>query len=522
MSASVDMLPLLLFSSAEDKANAQRISRLARGRRLRKIHSGVYTSDLESPLEQIIRPNWRQISEHLYPNSVVAYRSAQLGKPDDQGNIFLVHGKRVRRLELPGLTLNVLPGAPAIQNHSPTTNDTPYGKLFISSEPRRLLENLYTGKGSEIRTTGRQWVESHLSKLCTIRGEHKLNALRDDARSIATELGLETQFNTLNTIVSALLQTGKARSLRAADALARAAGRPYDPDRIEIFDRLFSALRKPFPLIADPSKSGTSTLNFAFFESYFSNFIEGTTFTVEEASEIIFDGKIIPKRNEDSHDVLGTFKAIMEQPFRSTPPKNEDDFLAWLQQCNQRILSGRPDKNPGEWKEQSNQTGNTIFVHPELVKGTLLEGFKRVTSLQDPFAQALMAMFIVTEVHPFMDGNGRTARLTMNAYLTQASACRIIIPTGYREDYLLPLKALSQNNDPTPFIRSMTRAWNWSAGFNYSDFSKLWGNMKACNAFTDNPGQYRLLDPYDIDNLIATYNKTIEDESLPLERWKNF
>jgi hypothetical protein len=498
MSTSVDSLPLLLFSTAEDQANAQRISRLARAGYLRKIHGGVYTSDLESPLEQIIRPNWHKITEHLYPNAVIAYRSAQLGMPDDLGNIFLVHGKRVRSLQLPGLTLNILPGAPAIVGRSPSVNDTPYGKLFVSSEARRLLENLYTGKSSEIRTMGRQWVESHLSKLCTIRGEHKINALRDDAKSIASELGLDVQFKTLTRIISALMQTGKARSLRAA-------GKPYDPDRIEIFESLFSALRRPFPLIADPAKTGVSAFNFAFFESYFSNYIEGTTFTVEEASEIIFDGKIIPKRNEDSHDILGTFKAIMEQPFRSKLPRNEDEFLAWLQQCNHQILSSRPDKNPGQWKEQTNQAGSTIFVHPELVKGTLREGFKRVALLDDAFARALMAMFVVTEVHPFMDGNGRTARLTMNAYLTEASACRIIVPTGYREDYLLPLKALSQNNDPTPFVRSMTRAWNWTAGFSYSDFAKLWEKMKACNAFTDNPSQYQLLDPHDIQD--HSFNK---------------
>jgi hypothetical protein len=498
MSNSIDRLPLLLFSSAEDKANAQRISRLARAGRLRKIHSGVYTSELEGPLEQIIRPNWHKIAEHLYPNAVLAYRSAQLGMPDDQGNVFLVYGKRAGKLQLPGLTLHTLPGAPAIINRNPSVNDTPYGKLFVSSEARRLLENLYTGKGSEFRTMGRQWVESHLNKLCTIRGEFKINSLRDDAKSIAGELGLNAQLKTLSNIVSALMQTGKARSLRAADALARAAGKPYDSDRIEIFETLFSTLRKPLPFIVDPAKSGESAFNFAFFESYFSNYIEGTTFTVEEASEIIFDGKMIPQRNEDSHDVLGTFKAIMEQPFRSKPPKNEDDFLRWLQQCNYQILSSRPDKNPGQWKEQINQAGNTIFVHPELVKGTLLEGFKRVALLDDPFARALMAMFVVTEVHPFMDGNGRTARLTMNAYLTQASACRIIIPTGYREDYLLPLKALSQNNDPDPFIRSMTRAWRWTAGFDYSNFQNLWGEMKTCNAFADNPSRHQLLDPCDI------------------------
>ena len=93
----------------------------------------------------------------------------------------------------------------------------------------------------------------------------------------------------------------------------------------------------------------------------------------------------------------------------------------------------------------------------------------------------------------------------LHAYLTEASACRIIVPTGYREDYLLPLKALSQNNDPTPFVRSMTRAWNWTAGFSYSDFAKLWEKMKACNAFTDNPSQYQLLDPHDIQD--HSFNK---------------
>jgi len=87
--------------------------------------------------------------------------------------------------------------------------------------------------------------------------------------------------------------------LRAADALARAACKPYDPDRIEIFETLFTALRQPFPHITDPAKAVVSASHLAFFESYFSNYIEGTTFTVEEATEIIFDGKIIPKRNED-------------------------------------------------------------------------------------------------------------------------------------------------------------------------------------------------------------------------------
>ena len=502
MRKNIDTLATLIFSSAEDQANAQRVSRLARAGKLRAIHRGIYTSDLETPLEQIVRPNWRQIAEHLYPGSVLGYRSAQEGKPDPDGRIFLVQGNRARRTVLPGLTLEIISGPGPVLGLDPALNDTPYGRLFVSSEARRLLENLYTGRDAVIRTLGRAWVESHLSRLCNLRGEHKVNDLCDNARKLAALLGLETQFKTLSNIVSALMRTGGGRRLSSADALARAAGKPYDPDRMTIFDALFTSLRQSFTHVPDPATPGMRSIHFAFFEAYFSNYIEGTTFTVEEAREIIFEGKMIEKRAEDSHDVLGTYQAITQQPFRSTPPPNEDDFLEWLKLTNHLVLSSRPDKNPGQWKEKSNQAGSTLFVHPELVQGTLREGFKRIALLEDPFARALMAMFVVTEVHPFEDGNGRTARLAMNAYLTQASACRIIIPTAYREDYLLPLKALSRNADPVPFLRSMTRAQAWSAAFDYSNFQNPWKQMVACNAFADDITRFKLLYPHEIRNFV--------------------
>jgi len=72
-----------------------------------------------------------------------------------------------------------------------------------------------------------------------------------------------------------------------------------------------------------------------------------------------------------------------------------------------------------------------------LVRGTLKEGFERSTTIADPVARALYMMFLVSEVHPFNDGNGRIARVMMNAELVQAGYSKLIIPTVYREDYLL-------------------------------------------------------------------------------------
>lgn len=44
----------------------------------------------------------------------------------------------------------------------------------------------------------------------------------------------------------------------------------------------------------------------AFFEAYFSNFIEGAEFAVDEAADIVFRSHIPAGRTADGHDVLGT------------------------------------------------------------------------------------------------------------------------------------------------------------------------------------------------------------------------
>ncbi len=161
----------------------------------------------------------------------------------------------------------------------------------------------------------------------------------------------------------------------------------------------------------------------------------------------MFEGRLIPNRTEDSHDILGTFQAAMQAPWRDQPASMAGDFLHWLKSVNALVMQSRLEKNPGEWKGQNNQAGATLFVAHELVQGTLREGFERIQALEDPLARALMTMFVVSEVHPFKDGNGRTARLAMNCVLSAAGRSRIIVPTVYREDYLLPLKSLSNHAD---------------------------------------------------------------------------
>lgn len=483
-------LPEILFTGEGDLAADRKVLRLAGEGRLLKLYQGVYTSNLESPPETIVMRQWGSIVSHLLPGGVVSYRSGRDAKPVN-GRLYVTRGKTPRTLDLPGLIVKVIPGPGAVHG------DAPYKSLFLAGQTRWLLENLATGRGVGERVIPQEELEVELDKILSIRGEYRFNQLRDTCRTQADKLGRETEFKRLDGIMGALLGTHESKKLHGRQALARAAGRPYDPDRLALFDTLFSRLRTEIlPEVRATADTGLARESFAFFESYFSNYIEGTTFLVSEAEEIVFEGKLIPNRTEDSHDILGTFQAAMQKPWRDQPPQSADDFLLWLKNVNALVMRSRLDKNPGEWKDQNNQAGATLFVAHELVQGTLREGFERIQALEDPLARALMAMFVVSEVHPFRDGNGRTARLAMNCVLSAAGMSRIIVPTVYREDYLLPLKSLSNHSDATPYIRAMTRIQAWTAAFNYAQpRHRLYEALKRCNAFEEDLRNFRLVFP---------------------------
>jgi Fic family protein len=54
-------------------------------------------------------------------------------------------------------------------------------------------------------------------------------------------------------------------------------------------------------------------------------------------------------------------------------------------------------------------------------------------------------------IHPFIDGNGRVARLLMNAALIQDGYMLAIVPPVLRPDYLSAIRAYQQKDDAAPF-----------------------------------------------------------------------
>jgi hypothetical protein len=94
-------------------------------------------------------------------------------------------------------------------------------------------------------------------------------------------------------------------------------------------------------------------------------------------------------------------------------------------------------------------------------------------------------MFLVSEVHPFADGNGRVARIMMNAELVAAGESRIIVPTVFRNNYLMALKALSQNGITGALVRMLDFAQRYTASVDFAELDRARFILERTHAFTD-------------------------------------
>jgi Fic family protein len=271
-------------------------------------------------------------------------------------------------------------------------------------------------------------------------------------------------------------------------ALARAAGIPYDPERLARFQDVFAQLRAlPPHTIRTRPQSSQGFLHCAFFDAYFSNYIEGTRFKVEEAQDIVFHGVIPAARPKDAHDVLGTYRVVSAPEYvgRSVVDDSPDTFLDRLRAAHRDIMGGRPEERPGEWKQTENMAGTTVFVHPDLVEGTLRKGIEIVRAVEDPFYRAVAMMFVLSEVHPFGDGNGRVARAFMNAEVLAVAQPRILVPIIVRDEYITGLRAITRDAYVHTLIEVLSFGQRLTAAVDFSEYDGALATLRSVHALEE-------------------------------------
>jgi Fic/DOC family len=466
--------------------NRSWLSRLHKAGRAIRLAPGLYAVDATLPPEKVAYHHRLNVAAHAWPGAVVCDRSAFSGGEPVDGWMFLCHPDPPRGtdLKLPGLTLSIRIGPGPLPGDMPM----PAG-LHLSGPARGLVENAVSRgrprEGKPARYAGLAAVEDRMDEMARTGGAGKVRRLLEQLDVISGRFH-ERPIEAVRARLAALLGTHGDAQLLSTRLAARLDGQPYDEHRIQMLERLTRYLHT-VPPVPRPSLGGKQRWEWLpFFESYFSNFIEGTQFGVDEARRIAIEGEVPAARPQDAHDVAATYRIASDPVLSVSVPASGEQLMELLASRHATLMATREDKRPGQFKEKQNYAGGYAFVTPEMVRGTLVRGFDTIAAVIDPFQRAVAVMLLLTEVHPFDDGNGRIARLFANAELAAAGQVRIVVPTVYRNNYLAGLVGVSNGAGNGQTLHSVLDfAQRWTAAMDWSSYEAANTELRQANAYMD-------------------------------------
>jgi Fic family protein len=190
--------------------------------------------------------------------------------------------------------------------------------------------------------------------------------------------------------------------------------------------------------------------------TYTSNAMEGNSLTETETKIVLEDGLTVGgKPMRDHLEAIGHSQAYdLLYKLAKKHEIKEHDILKLHKLFFYRIDM----KNAGKYRKQQVFITGTEFVPPvpkkvpELMQ-KFVDSMASMRQELHPVEFAALLHKELVSIHPFVDGNGRTARLVMNLALLQNGYVVTIIPTILRADYINLLKvAQVEPKDDKPFI----------------------------------------------------------------------
>jgi Fic family protein len=186
--------------------------------------------------------------------------------------------------------------------------------------------------------------------------------------------------------------------------------------------------------------------------TYTSNAIEGNTLTHRETAEVIehgitVGGKSLREHLEavDHYDALQWMRGIAAQ----TSPIGEDTVC----ELHRRIVVRSQPAIAGIYSLYPRRVAGSpvIFPNPSKVPALMEEFGVWLSRAPSAPVGAFEAHFRLTAIHPFSDGNGRTARLLMNLMLIRGGYPPVAVRPEDRKPYLDALERGSLSDDLQPF-----------------------------------------------------------------------
>lgn len=191
--------------------------------------------------------------------------------------------------------------------------------------------------------------------------------------------------------------------------------------------------------------------------------IEANSLSFNQVKDII-DGKIVIGPKNEIQEVQNAYNAYLK--IKEVNPYSINDLKKM-----HGILTYLTVEDSGSFRKGGegifDEFGNCIFVcpPPEQVDGLMNQLFSWMQSKKDeihPLILSSIFHYEVVFIHPFSDGNGRTARLWQNVILSSWEALFEYVPIEstikkYQEDYYMAIKNCNNNGESTEFIEFMLK-----------------------------------------------------------------
>jgi Fic family protein len=207
-------------------------------------------------------------------------------------------------------------------------------------------------------------------------------------------------------------------------------------------------------------------------EAHHTTHIEGTQLTLEQSERILAGKKVQGARPDDARELLNYKKAfeLVSDYLESGEPITE----AVIRQIHKRLVQGvRGNKaSPGEYRKIQNyivnsRTGKKIYTPPPPLEVppmmTDFVGWLQKETQINSVIVAGIAQFQLVHIHPFVDGNGRSARLlsTLCLYRTGYDFKRLFTISEYydrdRPAYYKALQSVRESGmDMTGWLEYFT------------------------------------------------------------------
>jgi Fic family protein len=190
--------------------------------------------------------------------------------------------------------------------------------------------------------------------------------------------------------------------------------------------------------------------------TYHSNAIEGSTLTLAETRLVLLDGLTVAGKSLREHlEAINHKHAIdfVEALAADKEPITEHN----VRQIHALILRTIDDENAGAYRKGQVYITGSTYVPPAAmeVPPLMQELVAWINSAEaaelHPVERATRAHFRLVHIHPFVDGNGRTARLLMNLILMREGYPPAVLRRERRPEYYDALDQ-AHEGDTEPFV----------------------------------------------------------------------